>query len=72
MLRHFGAVPYAAAMSKLLVPLLCLSALLLLPGCGWGKKKPASSARIYEGETSPNIHYSDERETAGGPLGSSR
>ena len=55
-------------MTKLLVPLLCASVLLLLPSCGWGKKKKAPSARLYEGETSPNIHYSDERETVGGRL----
>jgi hypothetical protein len=68
MLRHCDQRIYLAGMSKLFVPLFCASVLLLFPGCGWGKKKPASSARLYEGETSPNIHYNDERETAGGRL----
>ena len=39
-----------------------------LAGCAFGKKKkPASSARLYEGD-SPSIRFSDEPEAAGGPL----
>lgn len=68
MFRLCGHRIYLACMSKLLVLLLCASVLLLFAGCGWGKKKPTSSARIYEGEASPNIHYNNERETAGGRL----
>jgi len=56
-------------MSKFLLRLVVLALVVSLAGCGWGrKKKPTSSAHIYEGDTAPTIRYSDEREAAGGPL----
>jgi hypothetical protein len=60
----------ARTMSKLLLPLAILIAAASLTGCSlWNKdKKPKSSARLYDGDTSPNIHYSDEPESAGGPI----
>jgi hypothetical protein len=56
-------------MSKLLLPLAVLIAIVSLTGCSlWGKKGPKSSATLHEGDTSPNIHFNNEPETAGGPF----
>jgi hypothetical protein len=57
-------------MSKLLLPLVILIAAISLSGCslfGSKDKKPESSARLYEGD-SPSMHFSRERQTAGGPI----
>ncbi len=55
-------------MSQLLLRLVLLTALGALAGCSlFSKKKPESSARMYEGD-SPSIRYNDEPESAGGPL----
>jgi len=69
--RRTANVGYAPRnMSKLLLPLAILIAAVSLTGCSlWNKdKKPKSSAKMYEGDTSPNMHFSDEPETAGGPI----
>jgi hypothetical protein len=56
-------------MPKLLLRLAALAILISLTGCSWGrKKKPTSSAHIYEGDSAPSIRYSDKPEAAGGPL----
>ena len=52
-------------MPKLLLPLAIAVALISLTGCSWGKKKPASSSHLYEGDA-PSIHYYDKPEAAGG------
>ena len=54
-------------MSKSLLPLAVLVAVAsLTTGCSlFGKKKPASSTHLYEGN-SPSIHFNDKPEAAGG------
>jgi hypothetical protein len=57
-------------MSKLLLPLTVLIAIVSLTGCSlFGKKdkKPKSSAKLYQGD-SPSLYFTDEPETAGGPF----
>jgi hypothetical protein len=64
-----GAFPARLrAMSKLFLPVFVLVMLVVLPGCSlFHKKKPESSAHMYEGDA-PTIHFSDKPENAGGAI----
>jgi hypothetical protein len=59
-------------MSKLLLPLAILVAAVSLTGCSlWSKdKKTKSSSTLYEGDSSPAMRFTNEPESAGGPINS--
>jgi type IV pilus biogenesis protein CpaD/CtpE len=54
-------------MSKPLLRIFLALVVCALAGCAGRDKQPKSSAHVYEGDA-PTIHYSNEREAAGGPL----
>lgn len=66
-IQRLAILPHPAYARLVKTILLCLAATLVLSifaGCASGKKK--SSARLYEGDSSPNIKMFEEN--PGGPL----
>ncbi|MEP6668759.1 MAG: hypothetical protein ABJF10_06380 [Chthoniobacter sp.] len=55
-------------MPKFLLPLFLLMMLVALSGCSlFHKKKPESSAHLYEGDA-PTLRFNDKPESAGGAV----